>query len=131
MSERVAAPAPAFDYAWLAETARPGLAADPEIQRAGRTFSGVIGIGIDRKTFALVFHAGQLVAVDRSPGVRGATFSIRAAGPVWEAMLSEPRNLFLRHFHAGDVAVEGDLIEFLRLTELVLLIVDGLRAARA
>jgi hypothetical protein len=129
MSERTAAPAPVIDFTWLAETARPRLAADPEIRRAGRTFSGVIGLGVDARTFALVFHAGDLISVERG-SLRGVAFTVRAAGPVWQAILAEPRNLFLRHFHAGEVGVEGDLIEFLRLTELVLLIVDGLRAAR-
>ena len=116
-----------LDHGWLDETVRPRLAGDAEVRRAGRTFSGVIGLGVDRRTHALVFHAGELIAVDRGPGLRGPTFTVRAAAPVWQAILSAPRNLFLRHFHAGEVQVEGDVIEFLRLTELVLLIIDGLR----
>ena len=129
MSEPTTAP-PVIDHKWLAEVVRPRLAADPEVRRAGKTFSGTVGIGVDRRTTSLVFHAGELIAVERGAGLHGPTFTIRAAASTWEAMLGSPRNLFLRHFHAGEVQVEGDLIEFLRLTEFVLLIVDALREAR-
>jgi hypothetical protein len=114
---------------WLQKVFLPKLAADAEFCRAAFTFDGVIGLGVGRRSYAITVLAGEAVRVDRGSGLHGVKFGVNGAEDAWEKVFAAPRNLFLRQFHSGEVRVSGDLVEFLRLTEAVLVLIDVLRAA--
>lgn len=117
------------EIGWLQTTFLPRLAAAPEFRRAAFAFDGSIGLGVGRRSYAITVLAGEAIHIDRGTGLHGVKFGVNGAEEAWEKVLSAPRNLFLRQFHSGEVRVSGDLVEFLRLTEAVLLFVDVLRAA--
>jgi hypothetical protein len=114
---------------WLEANLVSRLEREGELFRAARTFSGSIGFKIGRKPFTFGVYEGRIVHFGKGRPLTGLTFGISGDEEAWTDLISAPRNQFLRLFHGGRLRAEGNLVEFLRLTEATLIITDTLRVA--
>jgi hypothetical protein len=58
----------------------------------------------------------------------GFTLKLSASTETWRALVEEGRNEILAYTGAKKILAEGNLLEFMRLTKMVIALVDGLRA---
>ena len=76
----------------------------------------------------LKIYAGRVIDVQDRASPFGFTFALRAPERVWEELLRDRRNMILSFTGSGRISVEGNQLEFMRLTKTVVTLVDGMRA---
>ena len=104
------------------------LNAAPDFQAATMWFDGSILLVNDSKILWLKVYSGRVIDVQDKPSPFGFTFALKATGENWTRLLKAERNELLAFTGSGKIQVEGNQLEFMRLTKTTILLVDGLRA---
>lgn len=104
------------------------LNASLDFQGATKWFDGSILLVSDSGTLWLKVYSGRVIDVQDKPSPFGYTFALRASAQEWTRLLKEERNELLAFTGSGKIQVEGNQLEFMRLTKTAILLVDGLRA---
>ena len=104
------------------------LNASADFQGATKWFDGSILLVNDGKILWLKVYSGRVIDVQDKPSPFGFTFALRATGENWTRLLKAERNELLAFTGSGKIQVEGNQLEFMRLTKTAILLVDGLRA---
>ena len=104
------------------------LNASVDFQGATKWFDGSILLVSEGNILWLKVYSGQVIDVREKPSPFGFTFALRATGENWSRLLKAERNELLSFTGSGKIQVEGNQLEFMRLTKTAILLVDGLRA---
>jgi hypothetical protein len=104
------------------------LNASAEFQGATKWFDGSILLVSDSEILWLKVYSGRVIDVKDKPSPFGFTFALKATGENWTRLLKAERNELLAFTGSGKIQVEGNQLEFMRLTKTAILLVDGLRA---
>ena len=104
------------------------LNASVDFQGATKWFDGSILLVSDSNILWLKVYSGRVIDVHDKPSPFGFTFALRATGEDWTRLLNMERNELLAFTGSGKIQVEGNQLEFMRLTKTAILLVDGLRA---
>ncbi len=104
------------------------LNASADFQGATKWFDGSILLVSDSGILWLKVYSGRVIDVHDKPSPFGFTFALRATGENWTRLLKAERNELLVFTGSGKIQVEGNQLEFMRLTKTAILLVDGLRA---
>ncbi|MBI2989212.1 MAG: hypothetical protein HYY45_20815 [Deltaproteobacteria bacterium] len=107
---------------------REWLNSSPDFQSGARWFDGSVLLGMGDEILWLKIYDGRVIDAKPHPTPLGFTFALEASEESWRALLQEDRNEILSYTGARKVAVEGNLLEFMRLTKTVIVLVDGMRA---
>ena len=99
-----------------------------DFQSGARWFDGSVLLGMGEEILWLKIYDGRVIDHKPHPTPLGFTFALKASEESWRALLQEDRNEILSYAGARKVTVEGNLLEFMRLTKTVILLVDGMRA---
>lgn len=99
-----------------------------DFQSGARWFDGSVLLGMGDEILWLKIYDGRVI--DHKPHLTplGFTFALKAPEAVWRALLEEDRNEIFSYTGAKNISVEGNLLEFMRLTKTVIALVDGMRA---
>ena len=93
-----------------------------------RWFDGSILLGIGEQMLWLKIYAGRVIDLKPQVSPFGFTFALRAPEETWGALVAEGRNEILSYTGSRKILAEGNLLEFMRLTKTVSVLVDGMRA---
>jgi hypothetical protein len=93
-----------------------------------RWFDGSILLGIGEQTLWLKIYAGHVIDLKPHVSPFGFTFALKAPEEVWRALIEERPNEILTYTGSRKILAEGNLLEFMRLTKTVCVLVDGMRA---
>ncbi len=93
-----------------------------------RWFDGAVLLGIGGEVVWLKVYGGQVIDMQTRPSPFGFTFSLKAPEEAWGAFLRAERNEIFSFTGSQRIVVEGNLLEFMRLTKMVVALTDGLRA---
>jgi hypothetical protein len=93
-----------------------------------RWFDGSVLLAIGERNLWLKIYDGRVIDFKGHPSPFGFTLKLSASSETWRALLEEKRNEILAYAGAKKILAEGNLLEFMRLTKMVVALVDGLRA---
>lgn len=106
----------------------PLLEQDPQFTAAVASYDGSIGIAVgDAEVHFRIYRGSILEATRRS--LRGADFVVASCEDVWAGMLLGPENDFMQRAMTGQMSVRGNGAEYLRMTKVLILIVEAARRA--
>lgn len=99
-----------------------------DFQSGARWFDGSVLLGMGDEILWLKIYDGRVI--DHKPYLTplGFTFALKAPEAIWRALLQEDRNEILSYTGSKKILVEGNLLEFMRLTKTVIALVDGMCA---
>lgn len=118
---------PLFSSGWENQL-RDWLNGSSEFQSGARWFDGSVLVSMGDETLWLKIYDGRVIDLKPYPSPLGFTFALKASAQTWEVLLGEDRNEILSYTGARKISVEGNLLEFMRVTKTVIALVDGLRA---
>ena len=107
---------------------REWLDGSSDFQGAARWFDGSVLLGMGDEILWLKIYDGRVIDHKPHPPPFGFTFALKASEESWRALLQEDRNEILSYTGSKKILVEGNLLEFMRLTKTVVALVDGMRA---
>jgi hypothetical protein len=91
-------------------------------------FDGAVLLEIGDEIVWLKIYGGQVIDVQKQPSPLGFTFSLKAREEAWRAFLRADRNEILSFTGSRRIVVEGNQLEFMRLTKMIVALAEGLRA---
>ncbi|HEU0031152.1 MAG TPA: hypothetical protein VFQ53_11005 [Kofleriaceae bacterium] len=104
---------------------------DAELIEAATWFDGAVLLELGESVAWLKIYAGRVIDVRDSAAVFGYTFALRGPAAVWQVLLVDPHASVHQLVLLGKLRVDGNQLEFSRLSKLVAVLVRGLRAVRA
>lgn len=116
-----------FRPGWETEL-RDWLNSSQDFQSGARWFDGSVLLGMGDRTLWLKIYEGRVIDVKPHSSPFGFTFALKAPEQTWDRLLEERRNEILSYTGKGEILVEGNSLEFMRLTKTVIALVDGMRA---
>lgn len=99
-----------------------------DFQGGARWFDGSLLLAMGDEILWLKIYDGRIINHKPHPSPLGFTFALKAPEGSWHALLEEDRNEILSYTGTKKILVEGNLLEFMRLTKMVVALVDGMRA---
>lgn len=118
-----------FRPGWETEL-RDRLNGSEDFQGGARWFDGSVLLGMGETALWLKIYDGRVIDVKNQPSPFGFTFALKASEESWRSLLQEPRNEVLAYAGKGKLLVEGNALEFMRLTKMVIALVDGMRSLK-
>lgn len=104
------------------------LNSSSDFHSASLWFDGSVLLEMGGESAWLKIYAGRVIDVQNKASPFGFSFALRAPERVWAELLRNPRNMILSFTGSGRISVEGNQLEFMRLTKTVVTLVDGMRA---
>lgn len=104
------------------------LDGSPDFQSGARWFDGSLLLGMGDEILWLKIYDGRVIDLKPHATPFGFTFALKAPEESWHALLQENRNEILSYTGTRKILVEGNLLEFMRLTKTAIALVDGMRA---
>jgi hypothetical protein len=104
------------------------LNSSAEFAAGARWFDGSVLFAIGERNLWLKIYDGRVIDFKTHPSPLGFTLKLSASTETWRALVEEGRNEILAYTGAKKILAEGNLLEFMRLTKMVIALVDGLRA---
>lgn len=112
--------------AWINELERR-LQDDDVLATAAATFDGSVALHFGASSMGLRLYRGKVIDTGRSI-VGGATFSIHSSCATWLDFARRPRNEFISFAMGDQFDVRGSTYEYLRMTRVIMVITDQVRA---
>lgn len=106
----------------------PMLQQDPDFTAATASYDGSIGIAVGDAEVHFRIYRGQILEATRR-SLRGADFVVTSSEEVWTGLLLGPDNDFMKRAMTGQMSVRGNGAEYLRMTKVLILIVEAARRA--
>ncbi|MBI2369136.1 MAG: hypothetical protein HYV08_02655 [Deltaproteobacteria bacterium] len=100
---------------------------DAEFAGAARWFDGSVFLRFGSAAYWMKIYGGRVIDVQAGPSPLGFTFAIGGEESVWRELLRDPRNRFLEFAAAGRLSVEGNLLEYMRITKAVIRLIEAAR----
>lgn len=97
----------------------------------GTWFDGAILVELGDQAVWLKIYDGRAIDVREAAAVFGYTFALRGPAAVWNALLGDERASVFQLVLLGRLRVDGNQLEFTRLSKVAASIVRGLRAVRS
>lgn len=98
---------------------------DAEFTRAAEWFDGSILLIIGTKEYWIKISMGQVIFVKEGRLPFGATFAIRGEEATWRKLLTARKNIFRELLFKGELVMDGNLIEGMRVSKTVNLLLDA------
>lgn len=103
------------------------LMVDPEFTQSVAAYDGTIGLAIGGDEIHLRIYRGAVIEVSRR-SLRGADFVANISGQVWCELMFSDTNDFMKKAMMGKVKSTGNGAEYLRMTRVLIQLVDAARA---
>jgi hypothetical protein len=116
-----------FDPGWEKQL-QEWLNSSADFQSAARWFDGSVLLVMGDRSLWLKIYGGRIIDFEPHPTPFGFTFSLKASADSWNSLVQEQRNEILSYTGSKKILVEGNLFEFMRLTKMTVILVDGMRA---
>lgn len=110
--------------AWV-ERLQKAVNADAEFARAAEWFDGSILLQVGPKEYWLKIFMGQVIRVVEGRMPFGATFAIRGPEAAWRKLFGAKKNVLRELMFKGELSLDGNLFESMRVTKAVNLLVDA------
>lgn len=108
--------------AWLNDCA--------DFTAGGASFDGAVLVEMGDRAVWLKIYDGRAIDAREAAAVFGYTFALRGPAVAWNALLGDQRASVFQLVLLGRLKVDGNQLEFTRLSKLVASLVRGLRAVR-
>lgn len=109
--------------AWFDEL-QQRLNGDAEFGSAAEWFDGWVLIQIGDHNYWLKIFMGQVIRLLEVAPPFGATFMLRGAEEAWRELFRAPKNIFRELLFKGQLRMEGNLLEAMRVTRAVNILLD-------
>lgn len=106
----------------------PQLEASEAFRSAVQAYDGAIGIAGNGAEVHFRIYKGKVIEIGRR-ALKGSDFTVSASGTTWCQLILGARNDFMDRALKGEFSTTGSGYEYLRMTKVLVLIVDAARAA--
>lgn len=110
------------------EAILPYLESANAFRSAAQAYDGTIGIAGNGSEVHFRIYKGKVIEIGRR-SLKGSDFTISASGTTWCQLILGARNDFMDRALRGEFSTTGNGYEYLRLTKVLVLIIDAARAA--
>lgn len=106
----------------------PYLEASEAFRSAIQAYDGTIGISGNGAEVHFRIYKGKVIEVGRR-ALKGSDFTVAASGATWCNLILGERNDFMDRAMKGEFKSTGSGYEYLRMTKVLILIIDAARTA--